>query len=202
MSLHSTQRPLAAFALGAILLLAGCREPGAREADSAGLPSSADSARRAAGDTMAMTPAKDADHEFLRKMSDHHQGMVEMASPSATKAISRGAQLDAKAVHDQRLAERDSMVAMIREWYGEAHGPKAVPKHRTMNDTLQSLAGVDFDRTFYHLTIGHHREGVAMVDAWLPRLARPAVRALAETMRADQQRRIAEFEKKLATCCT
>ena len=202
MSIPATLRPAAAFTLGTCLLLA-CRDPDARAGpDSTGLPSSADAARRAAGDTTAMTPAKDADHEFLRRMSDHHQGMVRMASPSATKAISRGAQLDAQALHDAQLAERDSLLALIRASYGEAHDPKATPQHAAMNDTLQSLAGVDFDRTFYRMAIDHHREGVAMVDAYLPRMKQTEIRELAEALRAVRQREIAELEKKLATCCT
>ena len=33
-------------------------------------------------------PAKDADHEFLRKMSDHHEGMIVMLNGAPDKATS------------------------------------------------------------------------------------------------------------------
>ena len=40
-------------------------------------------------------PANDADHEFLRMMSDHHQGVVEMASAAMNKGSTPQVQGDA-----------------------------------------------------------------------------------------------------------
>lgn len=38
-----------------------------------------------------------------------------------------------------------------------------------------------------------------MVDDFIPRLSMPAVREMAVTMRTDQQKEIAEFERKVSS---
>lgn len=140
--------------------------------------------------------AKDADHEFLRMMSDHHEGMVMMMRPAMDKASSSAAKADAKTLHDKQGQERDSMVAMIRASYDETITPMVMPSGKAMNDSLQAKSGNAYDRDMYRHVIMHHQEGVKMIDDFLPRLKRPEVRQMAEKMRADQQREIQEFQKK------
>lgn len=142
--------------------------------------------------------AKDADHEFLRMMSDHHEGMVMMMRPAMDKASSSTAKADAKMLHDKQARERDSMVAMIRTSYQETITPMQMPSGKAMNDSLQQKSGTAYDRDMYRHVIMHHQEGVKMIDDFLPRLKRPEVRQMAEKMRADQQREIQEFQRKQA----
>jgi uncharacterized protein (DUF305 family) len=66
-----------------------------------------------------------------------------------------------------------------------------------MNDSLQAKSGVEYDRAFYGDVIQHHREGLKMIDDFMPRLTKPDVKQMAEKMKADQQKEIAEFEKKM-----
>lgn len=68
-------------------------------------------------------PAKDADHDFLRKMADHHEGLIQRASAAMTKASKPATQGDAHNLHTRQAAERDSMLAMIRSTYSETHMP-------------------------------------------------------------------------------
>lgn len=140
--------------------------------------------------------AKDADHEFLRMMSDHHEGLVVMMRPAMDKATSATAKADAKKLHDKQGQERDSMVAMIKTSYDETITPMVMPSGKVMNDSLQQKSGAAYDRDMYRHVIMHHQEGVKMIDDFLPRLKRPEVRQMAEKMRADQQREIQEFQKK------
>jgi uncharacterized protein (DUF305 family) len=145
---------------------------------------------------MAHGPAKDADHEFLRAMSDHHEGLVLMASAAMNKASRSETQAEAHKLHQKQAQERDNMLGMIRSSYNESHTPTAMPKHRAMNDSLQQKSGAAYDRDFYRHVVMHHREGVQMIDQFLPRLTKPQVRQMAEQMRRDQMREIAEFESK------
>lgn len=63
------------------------RAPVSRDTGMAGMDHSTMTANRG--------PANDADHEFLRMMSDHHQGVVEMASAAMNKGSTPQVQGDA-----------------------------------------------------------------------------------------------------------
>lgn len=141
-------------------------------------------------------PAKDADHEFLRKMSDHHEGLIVMMDAAMGKATSATAKADARELHDKQHIERDSMLAIIKTAYAETHMPMVMASAKAMNDDLQQKAGVAYDRDMYGHVVMHHQEGMKMIDDFLPRLTRPEVRQMAAKMRADQQREIQEFQRK------
>ena len=141
-------------------------------------------------------PAKDADHEFLRKMSDHHEGMIVMLKGAPEKAASATAKADARKLIDKQSAERDSMLAMIKKDYNETHMAMPMQSAKTMAAELQGKTGAAYDRDMYGHVIMHHQEGVKMVDDFLPRLKNAQVRQMAEKMRADQQREIQEFQRK------
>ena len=161
----------------------------------------------AAGDTAAGTdhsnmpgmnngPAKDADHEFLRKMSDHHEGMIVMLEGASEKATSATAKADARKLVEKQGPERDSMLAMIKRDYNETHMAMAMPSAKSMAADLQQKSGAAYDRDMYGHVIMHHQEGVKMIDDFLPRLTKAPVRQMAEKMRTDQQREIQEFQRK------
>ena len=191
--------------LASLALTAAC----AGSNDSAAGDSAAAAGQTAAagGDTAAGTdhsnmpgmnngPAKDADHEFLRKMADHHEGMIVMLNGAPDKATSATAKADARKLIDKQGPERDSMVAMIKRDYNETHMPMAMQSAKTMAADLNQKSGAAYDRDMYGHVIMHHQEGIKMIDDFLPRLTKAPVRQMAEKMRADQQREIQEFQRK------
>jgi uncharacterized protein (DUF305 family) len=131
-------------------------------------------------------------------MSDHHEGLVAMGAEAMDLATDDSVRSAAYVLHTKQQAERDSMVAMIQSEYGEQHHPTAMPKNAAQTDSLQEAAGVERDRYFVQKTVGHHREGIAMIDQYLPRLTKAPVRRMAEKMKADQQREIEELQGKLS----
>lgn len=147
--------------------------------------------------TVANNEMADADREFLRMMSDHHEGLVQMSMEAMEKATEQSTQADAHELHTKQAAERDSMVAMIQRDYQTQHQPAPMPKNVAQTDSLSQLSGSEYDRTYYRMVIDHHREGMGMIDQHLPHLTKPAVRQMAEKMKADQQREIQEFEQKM-----
>jgi uncharacterized protein (DUF305 family) len=156
---------------------------------------STDTAGATAG-AMAGMDMANADRDFLRMMSDHHEGLIQMATVAMTKASQTSTQGDAHNLHTKQAAERDSMIAMLRSAYGDSYAPKVMPKNRAQNDSLQALSGANYDRTFYRMVIGHHREGIAMIDSTVPHLSKDEVKRMAEKMKADQQREITAFQRK------
>lgn len=143
-----------------------------------------------------MTAARDADQEFLRKMSDHHEGLVQMMAPAMQKAASATAKEDATKLHHKQQSERDQMLGMLRQQYQDTHTPSVMPSNQSMTADLQRQSGAAFDRAMYQHVIMHHREGIQMIDQFLPRLTKPEVRQMAQKMREDQTREITEFERK------
>lgn len=137
---------------------------------------------------------RDADHEFLMMMSSHHEGLIQMAAGAHEKASAPQTRQDAAELHSKQLSEQDSMLAMIQRDYQMPHQPMVMPRNRAQADSLAVRSGPEYDRAFYRMVVEHHREGIAMIDQFLPRLAKPSVRAMADRMRADQQREIDEFQ--------
>lgn len=144
-------------------------------------------------------PAKDADHEFLRKMSDHHEGLVVMMDAARERASSATAKADARKLHDMQGQERDQMVGMIKSSYNESHMPMLMSSAKAMNDDLQQKSGAAYDRDMYGHVVMHHQEGVKMIDDFLPRMQKAEVKQMAEKMRAVPQREIQEFQRKQRT---
>ena len=178
--------------LGLAALLGACAPPEEQEPGGA----VQDTAAGDAGSGMAMTQAKDGNHEFLRMMSDHHEGLIQIATAAMDKAAAQSTKEDAHKLHTKQAAERDTMMAMIQKDYQDQHTPRPPAKNQAQADSLSSLSGAEYDRTFYRLVIDHHREGIGMIDQHLSHLTNPTVRQMAEKMKADQQKEIAEFERK------
>lgn len=144
-----------------------------------------------------MPPARDADHMFLRMMSDHHEGLVQMAMQAMQRGGTQAVKDDARALHRKQVAERDEMVGVLDRAYDEEHVPTPMAMHRAQADSLAAAPGGEHDEMFYRMVIDHHRQGVMMIDHLLPRLRRPDVREMAERMRAEQEREVQELGAKL-----
>lgn len=149
-------------------------------------------------DTTAPAPAtQPPEQQFLIKMTDHHEGLILMASGAATKATKSVTKADATKLRTKQTAERDKMVAMLRSTYNDSHTPQAMAKHVAQNDSLQALSGPAYDSTFYRMVIEHHREGIAMIDSMSPQFTKADVKQMADKMKSDQQKEIADFQRKV-----
>lgn len=200
-------RSLAAVALSTLV---ACGGGDRANADSVAATDTAPSTM-ATGDTMTgmdrstmpgMTraPARDADQEFLRKMVDHHEGLIQMMDPALEKASAATAKADAKQVHDKQHEEQERMIGILKSSYDETADPHVMPNNKAMVDDLtNSAAGAAYDRKMYQHLIMHHEEGIAMMNELLPRLTNPDVKRMAEQMKADQQREIEEFRRKVSS---
>lgn len=148
-------------------------------------------------DTTRMTP----DQRFLRNMSNHHQGLIQMAHYVMEDRKSPGVLADAQKLDRAQDAELDTMRTMLQTRFREQYTPTVLPQNQAMFDSLRAVpgTGVPFDTTFLHLIIAHHREAVRMVNQALPTLTDARLRTMAERMRRDQTREIAQFERQKRT---
>lgn len=149
-----------------------------------------------AGHEMNRQAAKDADHEFLRMMSDHHEGLVQMATAAMSRGSNPTVQGDAHRLHTKQQEEQKKMIDMVRTSYGETVMPMIMPSDKTMLDELQARSGTGYDKSFYRNVVAHHRAGIRMMDDFAGRVTRADVKQMIQTMKADQQKEIVEFERK------
>ena len=139
----------------------------------------------------------DPDRDFLRMMSDHHKGLTGMAHLALEKKGSLAVRSDASKMDKAQDAELDRIVSMLDKQYKDAYTPSVMPDNQRMIDELKGKSGADFSRNFLRNVIAHHRQAVQMVDEYLPRAKSPQVKAMAEKMKSDQTREIAELQRKL-----
>ncbi len=150
-------------------------------------------------DSGAAAAQGEGDKAFLEQMSDHHAGLVQMAYVTRGKTSEPETRKDADMLHQAQQAEQDSMVAMLKRDFNDSYAPKVMPQHQVLIDSLGNLRGRALAKGFYDMTVQHHQEGVAMIDRFLPSLQNAGVKAMAERMKAQQQKQIADFQAKAPT---
>lgn len=168
----------------------------------AGACGDGDDGAETAADTTAAAPpapAAAADAEFLREMTNHHEGLVLIAERAHTRAADDSVRTVAGNLHTKQSTERDSMVAMLGRDFGQQHTPQAMQKNVAQADTVAQKSAAEHDRYFLETVIAHHREGIGMIDRFLPRLTNAQVRSMTEQMKAVQQAEIQELEGKLGS---
>lgn len=192
-----------------LLLLAACSSAGDRRADSAATPAAAAGATgqastahdgHAAPGMAAMTG--NADHDFLRMMTDHHKGLIEMAHMTKERSGLATAAKDAARLDAKQDAEMDRMMTMLEKEYRDTYAPKVLPQHQAMIDVLKPLTGRSYERTFYQQVVRHHQEAVKMIDDYLPSAKNDSLKAMAKMMRDEQAKEMREFEQKVARAGT
>lgn len=204
------------FALIALAAAAACtaKSDSARSSDTA-MPASAsaaatgDSENRMAGMAGMSDSGKmgnmnnmggmtgDADHDFLRMMSDHHKGLIALAHETKEgKASSAAVKADATKLDAKQDKELDMMVSMLEKEYKDPYAPKVMPSNKAMMDTLMTKSGKAYDHQFYHDVVMHHQEAIKMIDDYLPKAKRADLKAMATKMKSDQTREIGEMQRK------
>ena len=147
---------------------------------------------------MATTPAKDADQEFLRMMVDHHEGMVAMSDTALGKNPPADVRTDAEKMKAKQKSEQEKMSTMLKSDYGEDKMPMVMPSNSQMISDVASKNGADAGKAYRENTIKHHEEGIKMIDDFMARLTKPALKQMAAKMKQDQTREIGELRAKLA----
>lgn len=139
----------------------------------------------------------DPDRDFLRMMSDHHKGLIAMVHPTLDKKENLAVKGDASKMDKKQDAEIEKMITMLDRQYKDTYTPSAMPDNQRMVDELKGKSGADYSRTFLKNVIAHHEQAIKMIDDYLPKAKSPQVKSMAQKMKSDQTKEIAEFQKKL-----
>ena len=168
--------------------------PAAAVAGSSAASASRDTSHAGMSGMSGMTG--DPDHDFLRMMSDHHKGMIAMAHDAVERKPGLSVTPDAQKLDKEQDQELEKMISTLETDYKDSYTPKIMPDNQAMVDDLKSKSGKAYDRAFYEHVVMHHEQAVKMIDDYLPKAKKPAVKEMAEKMRATQTKEIAEFRQK------
>jgi uncharacterized protein (DUF305 family) len=141
--------------------------------------------------------ASDNNHQFLRTMADHNEGMVEMVAFAKDRAAAAATKEDVGRIHDARARLRTELIDMIRNKYQEAFVPVASPVHNDRLDSLDLTKQGEFDRAFYQRALEHHRQWIRSIDTLSPRLTDASVKTFATRLKAELQSEADAFAGRL-----
>jgi uncharacterized protein (DUF305 family) len=199
---HLNHVVLATLALASAAACAK-RDKTADSAATANSPATATAGDSTAGHTMSgmqgmANMTGNADHDFLRMMADHHDGLVLMTQMTEHRKDVGTAAADAAKLDAAQRKQVAQMETLLEKDYKDRYVPKVMPEHQAMADDLKTKSGKEYERTFYQDIIKHHQEAITMIDAYLPRAKNPMAKQMAEKMKAVQTTQIAEYQQKLA----
>jgi len=168
------------------------------------------------GTVLAVTQRQTAsfDAQFIDMMVPHHQGAVEMATIARQRAEHPEIAEMAGGVIAAQEAEIGQMKAWRLEWFGSDETPpqERMPMVPGMggghaghggSGTMDMAADVEalrnapepFDKAFIEAMIPHHQSAIDAAKAAESRAERDEIRALAQTIVADQQREIEQMRQ-------
>ena len=145
----------------------------------------------------AQSRQEPVDRRFLRMMSDHHEGLVQMGRQAAAQAQDAQVKAMAQRLADKQQREQQDILRMLQMHYGENHQPMVIPENRVQMEQLSRYQGAEYDREFLELTIHHHNDGVMMIHLMRPGFQRQDVRAMANRMEEEQMREVREMKQML-----
>lgn len=149
-----------------------------------------------AGNMMVMTAedSSKADQQFLRKMSDHHTGMIAMTDVALGRSDGITVKDDAQKLKTAQVAEVDTMLKMLKTKFSDSYTPTVSAMNQAMVDSLKGTADPQaFSRMFLQNIINHHQMAIAMINNFMPLLETPQLRTMAARMKRDQTAEIAKF---------
>ena len=143
------------------------------------------------------TPARDADHGFLRTMADHNEGIVQMVAFAKDRATGTTTIADVQRITDTHARLKTELIDLVRSKYQDVFIPVLVPGSKQRMDSLDLTKPEGFNREFYQRVIEHNRLWIGRVDELSPRLKDAAVKAYATTLRAELQGEVDTFTRRL-----
>ena len=137
----------------------------------------------------------DQDHDFLRRMSDHHAGLIVLTHAAIESNRSPSLQPAIRKIEEDHDHELDTMLTMLRRIYNDGYLPTAARDFTIMAGTLR--AGTGDSKTFFRSVLKTEEQVMQMVNAYLPKARNAQVRRFADELRRDEPREIAAIRKIL-----
>lgn len=144
-----------------------------------------------------MATTGDPDHDFLRMMTDHHKGLIQMAHETIESKDKLAVKSIAERIDAEQDDEMDQMMTMLEKTFKDPYAAKITADNQTLADQLKGKTGKEYDQAFLTNVIAHHEQAIKMIDAYLPIAKNTELKVMATKMQAVQSKEIAEFRAKL-----
>lgn len=196
-----------AFKVGAFLLVLACSQdkktaPGeptpfdlyvANQRLQGRLPAARDTSRS----TSTPVLTGDADHDFLRAMSNHHKSVIVLAD-AALEANTR-ADMEAviRQLEERHGHELDAMTGVLRKTFKDRFISLPSAEAKTTASELRR-SGSDYRRIFLNAAIKAEEDGSRIADFYLLRTKRAEVDRLADEIKTSEALDLVAVRKQLA----
>jgi uncharacterized protein (DUF305 family) len=197
-----------AFQLGAFLLVLACSQEKKTQAGEptpfdlyvanqrlqGHLPAAIDTSRSSS------TPVStgDADHDFLRAMSNHHKSVIVLADAALEANTRPDMERVIRRLEERHGHELDAMTSILRKTFKDPFISSPSAQTKTTASELRR-SGSDYRRIFLTAVTKDEQDGVRIVDFYLLRTKRSQVDRLADEIKTSEAHDLVALRRQLAT---
>jgi hypothetical protein len=115
----------------------------------------------------ALTPSTgDPDHDFLRRMSEHHAGLIVLTYAAIESNGSPSVQPAIRKIEEDHDHELDTMLGMLRRIYKDGYVPKAARDNTLTAETLRATGD---GTSFFRSALQTEEQALQTVNATFPK---------------------------------
>ena len=144
----------------------------------------------------AVPATGDPDHDFLRRMSDHHAGLIMLTHAAIESNRSASLQPSIRKIEEDHDHELDTMLTMLQRIYKDRYVPAPAGSYTAMAQTLR--AGAADTASFFRSALKTEELALQMINDYLPKAKNAQVKSFAGELKRDEPREIAALRKILS----
>lgn len=196
------RRWLVIWLLAGPAIVSGCSEkPQRRE----GEPTQADRERfssrynpapRLPAAVAVRPPTGDSDHDFLRRMSDHHKDLIRITHAVLESNSAASLEPAIRKFEDDHDHELDAMLMLLRTVYKDPYVPQTNPENDFVVEMLRK-PGSDYSGIFLAAALKSEQNAVRIVKEYLPTAKNRNVRSFAQKLSTEEGGEMAALRRAL-----
>lgn len=139
----------------------------------------------------------DADHDFLRAMSNHHKNVIVLADAALEANTRPDMEGVIRQLEERHGHELDAMTSVLRKTFKDGFISSPSAQTKLTADKLRR-SGSDYRRLFLDAAIKAEEDGTRIADFYLLRTKRTEVDRLAYKIKTNEVHDLAAIRKQLA----
>ena len=139
----------------------------------------------------------DPDHDFLRRMSDHHKDLIRITHAVLESNSSAAADPVLRKFEDEHDHELDTLLALLRSTYNDSYLPQNDPQNDYVVEMMRG-SQTDYVGIFVGAALKSEQVSVRLVNDYLPKAKNPKVRTFAQGLLSDEQGEMAALRDALS----
>jgi uncharacterized protein (DUF305 family) len=146
----------------------------------------------------AVSPSTgDPDHDFLRRMSDHHKDLIRITHAAVESNRDPSLQPAIRKLEEDHDHELDDMLALLHALYKDAYVPQTNPANDFTAEILRK-PGTNYIQVFLATALNSEEEAVGILNEYLPKAKNREVRNFARKLRSEEAGEMAALRSALS----